>query len=80
MKGYVDELMLFAQALPQTLIKTYASKSPNGDEVGLMTYLSFDRQERQKDNTIETVAYEYSRKIYLDDTGKMRYQLDPQTK
>ena len=80
MKGYVDELMLFAQALPQTLIKTYASKSPNGDEVGLMTYLSFDRQERQKDNTIETVAYEYSRKIYLDDMGKMRYQLDPQTK
>ncbi len=80
MKGYVDELMLFAQALPQTLIKTYAAKSPSGDEVGLMTYLSFDRQERQKDNTIETVAYEYSRKIYLDDMGKMRYQLDPQTK
>ena len=80
MKGYVDELMLFAQALPQTLIKTYAAKSPNGDELGLMTYLSFERQERQKDNTIETVAYEYSRKIYLDDTGKMRYQLDPQTK
>ena len=33
MKGYVDELMLFAQALPQTLIKTYAANGPNGDEL-----------------------------------------------
>ena len=59
LKGNVDELLFFAQALPQQLIKTYASKSPNGDEAGLLTYLSFDRQERQKDNSIELVPYAY---------------------
>ena len=78
--GYVDELMFFAQALPQQLISTYATKSPNGDEAGLLTYLSFDRQERQKDNSIELVPYAYSKKLYLDDQGKPRYQLDPETK
>ena len=57
LKGNVDELMFFAQALPQQLVSTYASKSPNGDEAGLLTYLSFDRQERQKDNSIELVPY-----------------------
>ena len=80
MKGNIDELMFFAQALPERLISTYATKSPNGDEAGLMTYLAFDRQERQKDNSIELVPYAYSKKIYLDDKGQPRYQLDPMTK
>ena len=80
LKGNVDELLFFAQALPQQLIKTYASKSPNGDEAGLLTYLSFDRIERQKDNDLELVPYVYSKKIYLDDKGQPRYQLDPLTK
>ena len=80
LKGNVDELLFFAQALPQQLIKTYATKSPNGDESGLLTYLAFDRQERQKDNSIELVPYAYSKKLYLDDKGEPRYQLDPLTK
>ena len=80
LKGNVDELMFFAQALPQQLISTYASKSPNGDEAGLLTYLSFDRQERQKDNSIELVPYAFSKKLYLDDQGKPRYRLNPETK
>ncbi|MBQ9560125.1 MAG: hypothetical protein IJV08_09095 [Bacteroidaceae bacterium] len=80
LEGYVDELLFFAQALPQQLIKTYSTKSPNGDEAGLLTYLSFDRQERQKDNSIEMVPYAYSKKLYLDDKGEPRYQLDPLTK
>ena len=78
--GNVDELLFFAQALPETLIKTYTTKSPNGDEAGLLTYLAFDRQERQKDNSIELVPYAYSKKLYLDDKGEPRYQLDPLTK
>ena len=78
--GHIDELCFFAQALPETLINTYSKKSPNGDEVGLLTYLSFDRQERQKNNEIAMVPYEYSKKIYLDADGNMRYELDPQTK
>ena len=80
LKGNIDELLFFAQALPQQLISTYATKSPNGDEAGLLTYLSFDRQERQKDNSIELVPYAYSKKLYLDDKGEPRYQLDPLTK
>ena len=80
LKGYVDELMFFAQALPEQLIGTYATKSPVGDEAGLMTYLGFDRIERQKDNDLEMVPYAYSKKLYLDDKGEPRYQLNPETK
>ena len=80
LRGYIDELCLFEQALPATLIKNYSSKSPCGDEIGLLTYLSFDRQERQANNDIELVPYPYSRRIYKDDKGGIRYELDPQTK
>ena len=79
LRGSIDELCFFSQALPLTLIKDFATKSPNGDEKGLLTYLSFDRQERQKDNDIELVAYPYSKKLYLDNNGEIRYQLDPVT-
>jgi len=79
LKGNIDELCFFAQALPKTLINTYATKSPNGDEAGLKTYLGFDRQERQKDNTIEMVPYVYSKVIERDANGNIVYELDPET-
>ncbi len=79
LRGNIDELCLFAQALPLQLIKAYATKSPQGDEAGLLTYLPFDRQERQKDNSIETVAYPYSKKVYTDEQGNQSYELDPVT-
>ena len=80
LEGYIDEFCLFEQALPLALIKSFSTKSPNGDEAGLLTYLSFDRQERQGDNDIVLVPYPYSRKIYLDDNGNVKYQVDPVTK
>ena len=79
MKGNIDELIFFAQALPETLIKTYATKSPSGDAAGLLTYLSFDQQERNADNEIVMTPYVYSKKIHLDDQGNVRYQQNPET-
>ncbi|MBP3776212.1 MAG: hypothetical protein J6I37_04420 [Prevotella sp.] len=79
MKGNIDELIVFAQALPETLIKTYATKSPSGETAGLLTYLSFDQQERNADNEIVMTPYVYSKKIYLDDQGNVKYQQNPET-
>ena len=79
LKGNVDELIVFGQALPQTLIKTYSTKGPNGDEAGLLTYLSFDHQERNANNEIVMTPYAYSKKLHLDDKGQVRYQQDPVT-
>ncbi len=79
LKGNVDELIVFGQALPQTLIKTYSTKGPNGDEAGLLTYLSFDHQERNANNEIVMAPYAYSRRLHLDEKGQVRYQEDPVT-
>ena len=77
--GNIDEVCFFAQALPLTLINKYSTKSPYGDEVGLITYLAFERQERLKNNKIALVAYPYSNKLYMDADGNLRYQLDSLT-
>ena len=78
--GNIDEFCFFAQALPLSLVKTYSTKSPYGDEAGLLTYLAFDRQERLKNNKIETMPYAYSKKIHLDADGNIRYEEDPVTR
>ena len=77
--GNIDEVCMFDQSLPLTLLQTYSTRSPHGDEAGLRTYLGFQRQERQGDNDLVTVPYVYSKKIYMDN-GEVRYQLDPETK
>ena len=55
--GHVDELCLFAQALPYSLLKRFTSKSPTGREKGLLVYMGFNRQQRQKDNELELMPF-----------------------
>ena len=79
LRGNLDEICLFGQALPQSLIRSFSTKSPNGEEAGLLAYLAFSRQERQASNYIETVPYAYSQVIYKDDKGNLRYEEDEVT-
>ncbi len=71
-----DEITLFAQALPPTLIKHYSTKSPSGSEKGLLTYMSFSRQERNANNTLEFKPYAMSQVIHYDMDGKPTTQVD----
>ncbi len=80
LRGNLDEICLFGQALPLTLISNFSMKCPHGDEAGLLAYLGFNRQELQSDNTFKTVPYEYSQVIYTDREGNVRYVEDPVTK
>ncbi|MBQ4380563.1 MAG: hypothetical protein II806_04730, partial [Bacteroidaceae bacterium] len=67
--GYIDELCLFKQALPTTLIKRFSKKSPRGNEKGLITYLGFNRQERTKQNELELFPYALNQVITTDEDG-----------
>ncbi|MBQ7141856.1 MAG: hypothetical protein IJR84_02190 [Bacteroidaceae bacterium] len=67
--GYIDGLALFEQALPTTLIKRYSSKSPGGSERGLLAYMPFDHQERQKSGELTLQPYALSSKVKVDNDG-----------
>ena len=67
--GYIDGLALFEQALPTTLIKRYSMKSPGGSERGLLAYMPFDHQERQKSGELTLQPYALSSQVKVDNDG-----------
>ena len=69
--GHIDGLALFEQALPTTLIKRYSTKSPGGSERGLLAYMSFDHQERQKSGELSLQPYALSSKVKVDNDGNV---------
>ena len=66
--GNIDALVVFEQALPPSLIKRYANKSLGGKEKGLITFMDFARQVRQKngDLTLQPFALNQVVKEGLD--------------
>ena len=69
--GYIDGLALFEQALPKTLIKRYSEKALGGSEMGLKTYIDFERQERQQNNEIVLVPYARNKVVNHDKDGNI---------
>jgi len=74
--GFIDGIALFEQALPVSLINRYSSKSPGGAEKGLIVYLDFDRQERQKSGALPMEPYVLSKVVKYDKDGKETDQHD----
>ena len=72
--GHIDGLMLFEQALPTTLIKRYSTKSPGGEERGLIAHMPFDHQVQQKSGELALQPSALSTRVKRDndgnDTGK----------
>ena len=72
--GYIDGLMLFEQALPTTLIRRYSTKSPGGEERGLIAHMPFDHQVQQKSGELALQPSALSTRVKRDndgnDTGK----------
>ena len=77
--GNLDEICMFAQALPLALIKSYSTKCPQGDETGLIFYMSFSHEEDLHDGSIEVAPYIYSQKKYTNLDGTLVYEKDPET-
>ena len=67
--GYLDCITLFKQALPKTLIKRYADKALGGEEKGLITYVDFERQERQSSGELALQPYALNKKVKFDADG-----------
>ena len=74
--GHIDELCLFAQALPPTLMKRFSTKSPSGLEKGLLVYMGFNQQERVENNDIELKPFALNQLIKLDMDGNPTNQHD----
>ena len=68
-KGNFDELAVFEQMLPATLIREYYSATPVGDEMGLMGYLPFQEQRVNSSGVMELVYSPNDQRVFRDPNG-----------
>lgn len=67
--GHIDDLVLFEQALPSSLIETYDNLTPMGDEMGLVALLPFSEQKENSNGIMEEVFSVNNQRIFTLSDG-----------
>ena len=76
LNGHIDEVAMFACALPVNLIREFSTHAPKGTMSALMAYLDFGRSEKMDDNTQHLEPTGISLKRYVDNQGKILARRD----
>lgn len=75
--GHIDEIGMYEMALPENMVKQTSLVTLSGEELGLMAYLGFARNETQQDNLQRLMPTGISLKRYRDiTTGEWTAQRD----
>ena len=75
--GNIDDLALFEQALPRSLIETFDNISPFGDEMGLVGLLTFSEQRENSSSIMEEVFSVNNRRIFKTTDGIVVNKIQP---
>ncbi len=76
LKGHMDEVAMFASALPQNLLSDFSTLAPKGTMAALMAYLDFGQSEKMDDNTQHIEPNGISLKRYVDSQGNILARRD----
>lgn len=75
--GHIDDLVLFEQALPSSLIETYDNLTPMGDEMGLVALLPFSEQKENSNGIMEEVFSVNNQRIFTLSDGTVVDKVQP---
>ena len=70
-EGNIDELTIYEQALPRTLIEERYNMAPAGDEMGLIAYLPFSKQILNPNGVLEIVFSPNDQRIFKGSDGNV---------
>ena len=76
-EGNMDEFIIFEQALPKSLMETYGTLSPIGDEMGLMAYLPFQEMKENANGILEQVFSINDRRVFKTSEGDVVDKVQP---
>jgi hypothetical protein len=79
LRGSIDELVLFEQALPKSLVEAYDNLAPYGDEMGLVAWLPFSEQVENSNGIMEEHFSINNRKIFRTTDGTVVEKIQPLT-
>ncbi len=77
LRGSIDELVLFEQALPKSLVEAYDNLAPYGDEMGLVAWLPFSEQVENSNGIMEEHFSINNRKIFRQTDGTVVNKIQP---
>ncbi len=69
--GYLDEFVLFEQALPNSSIQNFNNVNPSGEEMGLVAYLPFAAQQLSDNGRLELEYSPYNARVVRDKDGNV---------
>ena len=69
LSGTIDELSLFEQAMPKSLIESFDNLAPYGDEMGLVAYLPFSEQQENSNGIMEEHFSINNRRVFKTSDG-----------
>jgi len=76
-EGNIDEFIIFEQALPKSLMETYGTLSPLGDEMGLMAYLPFQEMKENDNGILEQVFSINDQRVFKTSEGDVVDKIQP---
>ena len=76
-EGNVDEFIIFEQALPKSLMETYGTLSPLGNEMGLMAYLPFQEMKENANGILEQVFSINDQRVFKTSEGDVVEKIQP---
>ena len=76
-EGNIDEFIIFEQALPKSLMETYGTLSPRGDEMGLMAYLPFQEMKENDNGILEQVFSINDQRVFKTLEGDVVEKIQP---
>ena len=77
LKGNIDDVCLFEQALPAELIAEFGKQTPNGEEMGLINLLTFSCVKRNASNVMEQMFTPDNRRVFRDANGNVVAKSQP---
>ena len=76
-KGSIDDLAMFEQALPKSLILDFDNIMLSGEEMGLIGFLPFEEQKENDNGIMETVFTPNDKRVFKDSEGNVVNKVVP---
>ena len=76
-EGNIDEFVMYEQALPQSLMSSFGTLSPRGDEMGLMAYLPFQEMKENANGILEQVFSINDQRVFKTSEGDVVNKVQP---
>lgn len=76
-EGNIDEFAIFEQALPKSLLESFGTMAPVGDEMGLLAYLPFSEMKESSSGIYEQIFSVNNQHIFKSPDGQTVHKIQP---